>query len=108
MNTSIGATVKDTVEDRDLEETPNSLKIYQDGSMDLNQRDSGMNSRRAFLRELRKVVDNSDVILHVLDARDPIGTRSSAIEEMALSTYNKKLVYVLNKSDLVPIAWEVL
>lgn len=89
------------MEDRDLEETPLS-KFHEDGSLDLNQRDSGMNSRRAFLRELRKVVDNSDVILHVLDARDPIGTRSSAIEEMALSTYNKKLVYVLNKSDLVP------
>lgn len=62
----------------------------------------GQNSRRAFLKELRKIVDNADVILHVLDARDPAGTRSTAIEEMILSNAGKKLVYVLNKADLVP------
>lgn len=62
----------------------------------------GQNSRRAFLKELRKVVDHSDVILHVLDARDPLGTKSSAIEEMVLSNHKKRLVYVLNKADLVP------
>ena len=54
------------------------------------------------MKELRKVVESADVIIHVLDARDPIGTKSSAIEEMVLSNYKKKLVYVLNKSDLVP------
>ena len=68
----------------------------------LNNKGAGQNSRRAYLSELRKVVDGADVILHVLDARDPIGTRSNAIEEMVLSTSDKKLVFVLNKSDLVP------
>ena len=68
----------------------------------LNNKGAGQNSRRAYLSELRKVVDGADVILHVLDARDPIGTRSHAIEEMVLSTSEKKLVFVLNKSDLVP------
>jgi len=62
----------------------------------------GQNSRRAYLGELRKVIENADIILHVLDARDPLGTRSSSIEEMTLSNYRKKLVYVLNKADLVP------
>ncbi|CAE7601130.1 NSN1, partial [Symbiodinium microadriaticum] len=62
----------------------------------------GQNSRRAFLKELRKIVDSSDVILHVLDARDPAGTRSTAIEEMVMSQAGKKLVYVVNKADLVP------
>lgn len=62
----------------------------------------GQNSRRAYLRELRRVVDNADVILHVLDARDPLGTRSTAIEELVLSNYRKKLVFILNKADLVP------
>lgn len=74
-----------------------------DGGVDVKTSDSmGQNSRRAYLRELRKVVNNADVILHVLDARDPLGTRSSAIQDMVLSDYKKKLVYVLNKSDLVP------
>jgi nuclear GTP-binding protein len=67
-----------------------------------NNKSLGQNSRRAFLGELRKVVERADVILQVLDARDPIGTRSTAVEEMVLSDHRKKLVYVLNKADLVP------
>jgi nuclear GTP-binding protein len=62
----------------------------------------GQNSRRAYLRELRKVVESADVILHVLDARDPLGTKSKAIEDMVLSNSRRRLVYVLNKADLVP------
>jgi nuclear GTP-binding protein len=62
----------------------------------------GQNSRRAYLRELRKVVERADVILQVLDARDPIGTKSTTVEDMVQSNYRKKLVYVLNKADLVP------
>eukprot|EP00598_Pedospumella_elongata_P000518 CAMPEP_0184978342 /NCGR_PEP_ID=MMETSP1098-20130426/8861_1 /TAXON_ID=89044 /ORGANISM="Spumella elongata, Strain CCAP 955/1" /LENGTH=496 /DNA_ID=CAMNT_0027501463 /DNA_START=45 /DNA_END=1535 /DNA_ORIENTATION=+ len=67
-----------------------------------NNKSLGQNSRRAFLGELRKVVERADVILQVLDARDPIGTRSTAVEEMVVSDSRKKLVYVLNKADLVP------
>ena len=70
--------------------------------MDMKSAAAGQNSRRAYLRELRKVVDGSDVILQVLDARDPLGTCSTAVEDMVLSKSNKKLVYVLNKADLVP------
>lgn len=70
--------------------------------MDEHSRDFGQNSRRAYLRELRKTIDAADVVLMVLDARDPLGTRSNAVEEMVLSDHRKKLVYVLNKSDLVP------
>uniref|UniRef100_A0A8C3W4K4 Nucleolar GTP-binding protein 2 n=1 Tax=Catagonus wagneri TaxID=51154 RepID=A0A8C3W4K4_9CETA len=53
--------------------------------------------------ELYKVIDSSDVVVQVLDARDPMGTRSPHIE-----TYLKKekpwkhLIFVLNKCDLVP------
>ncbi|XP_033013387.1 nucleolar GTP-binding protein 2 [Lacerta agilis] len=53
--------------------------------------------------ELYKVIDSSDVVVQVLDARDPLGTRSPHVE-----TYLKKekpwkhLIFVLNKCDLVP------
>lgn len=67
-----------------------------------NNKSLGQNSRRAFLGELRKVVERADVILQVLDARDPIGTKSTAVEEMVMSDSRKKLVFVLNKADLVP------
>lgn len=52
---------------------------------------------------LRKVIDSSDILLQVLDARDPIGTRvHPAIENTILSHYDKKMVLVLNKIDLIP------
>ena len=73
-----------------------------DGTHDIKSTGLGQNSRRAYLKELRKVVERADVILHVLDARDPLGTKSLAIEEMVMSDHRKKLVYVLNKADLVP------
>jgi nuclear GTP-binding protein len=67
-----------------------------------NINDIGQNSRRAYLSTLRKVIERADVILHVLDARDPEGTKSSAIEQMVANQSGKRLVYVLNKADLVP------
>mmetsp|Transcript_4881 Transcript_4881/g.7145 ORF Transcript_4881/g.7145 Transcript_4881/m.7145 type:complete len:542 (-) Transcript_4881:49-1674(-) len=63
----------------------------------------GQQSRRAYLSTLRKVIDTSDIILQVLDARDPMGTRiHPSIEDTILSHYDKKMVLVLNKIDLVP------
>ncbi|XP_029427115.1 nucleolar GTP-binding protein 2 [Rhinatrema bivittatum] len=53
--------------------------------------------------ELYKVIDSSDVIIQVLDARDPVGTRSSHIEAYLKKEKPwKHLVFVLNKCDLVP------
>ncbi len=62
----------------------------------------GQQSRRAYLRELRKVVESADVILEVLDARDPMGSRASAVEAAVQANPQKRLVLVLNKVDLVP------
>lgn len=54
--------------------------------------------------ELHKVVDSADVLLQVLDARDPMGTRSKYIEEfLRKEKKHKHLFFVLNKVDLVPI-----
>lgn len=53
--------------------------------------------------ELYKVIDSSDVILHVLDARDPLGTKCTSVEKyLREEAPHKHLVYVLNKVDLVP------
>ncbi|XP_057985077.1 guanine nucleotide-binding protein-like NSN1 isoform X2 [Hevea brasiliensis] len=61
------------------------------------------NRDRAFYKELVKVIEESDVILEVLDARDPLGTRCVDMEKMVMkSGHDKRLVLLLNKIDLVP------
>ncbi|ETN46688.1 uncharacterized protein HMPREF1541_00875 [Cyphellophora europaea CBS 101466] len=61
-------------------------------------------SRKAFDKVFKQVLDAADVILYVLDARDPDGTRSREVERqiMAAASGSKRLVLVLNKIDLVP------
>ncbi|XP_021273937.1 guanine nucleotide-binding protein-like NSN1 [Herrania umbratica] len=61
------------------------------------------NSDRAFYKELVRVIEASDVVLEVLDARDPLGTRCVDMEKMVMkSGPDKHLVLLLNKIDLVP------
>jgi len=53
--------------------------------------------------ELYKVVDSSDVLIYVLDARNPNGTRTRSLEEhLKNNCPSKHLVFILNKCDLVP------
>ncbi|XP_063071886.1 guanine nucleotide-binding protein-like 3 [Engraulis encrasicolus] len=60
-------------------------------------------SKRFTCRELNKVIAASDVIVEVLDARDPLGCRCPELEEAVLKHEgNKKLMFLLNKTDLVP------
>ncbi|XP_028941902.1 guanine nucleotide-binding protein-like 3, partial [Antrostomus carolinensis] len=61
------------------------------------------NSKKSFCRELMKVIEASDVVLEVLDARDPMGCRCPQLEQaVTCSGGDKKLLLVLNKIDLVP------
>ncbi|KAK2197877.1 bifunctional Nucleolar GTP-binding protein 2/Circularly permuted (CP)-type guanine nucleotide-binding (G) domain/Nucleolar GTP-binding protein 2 [Babesia duncani] len=53
--------------------------------------------------ELYKVIDCSDVIVQVIDARDPMGTRCQRLERyICESRQSKALILLLNKCDLVP------
>ncbi len=74
-----------------------------DDTMHTPKQNLGEQSRRAYLSTLRQVIDSSDIILQVLDARDPLGTRiRPSIENAILRHYDKKMVLVLNKIDLIP------
>jgi len=64
---------------------------------------SSENSRKAYYKEFKKVIDVSDVVIEVLDARDPLGCRCRDVESAILeSSPNKKIILLLNKIDLVP------
>lgn len=55
------------------------------------------------LPTVRQVIDSSDVVIHVLDARDPLGTRCRSVEKyIQTDAPHKHLLFVLNKCDLVP------
>ncbi len=50
-----------------------------------------------------QVIDSSDVVVEVLDARDPLGTRAPHAEAfIRKEASHKHLIFLLNKCDLVP------
>ncbi|KAJ8324590.1 hypothetical protein BDV3_003296 [Batrachochytrium dendrobatidis] len=84
------------------------VQIGSKGSLATERSDPALSgrkddSRKAYYREFKKVIENADVILEVLDARDPLGCRTKQIEELILNAgSNKRIILILNKIDLVP------
>lgn len=102
------------LEDLSKQATDASDNYKEDKDIDLIKEDTGVKdivrdwvfgagqSKRIW-NELHKVIDSSDIILQVLDARDPIGTRSKYIEEfLRKEKPHKHLFFILNKVDLIP------
>jgi nuclear GTP-binding protein len=88
-----GEGVQDT-ESREVEDA--SLQVAREPIFNKGQ------SKRIW-NELYKVIDSSDVVIHVLDARDPLGTRCRSVEKyIKEEAPHKHLVFILNKCDLVP------
>jgi len=109
-------TKSNTGEEKDLEslviESDLKEKIFRDSNMnhkenenkDLLQMERKDHSKKAYQQELKQVIESSDVILQVLDARDPMSCRSKELESQILSHKDqKKLILILNKVDLVPL-----
>lgn len=58
-----------------------------------------------YLGEMNRLIEECDVLIQVLDVRDPLGCRCAEIERRITShPGRKRLVLVLNKIDLVPAA----
>ena len=74
------------------------------GDLPASHTSSHESSRRAFDKVFKTVLSSADILLYVLDARDPNGTRSQEIERQIAATDagSKHLILVLNKIDLVP------
>ncbi len=58
-------------------------------------------SARMMWRRVRRAIELADMVLEVVDARDPFGTRCREVERL-IRSMNKKLIIVINKADLVP------
>ena len=58
-------------------------------------------TRKKFYEDLVRVTNMADVVLVVLDARDPESCRSEKLET-DIRANGKRLVFILNKIDLVP------
>jgi nuclear GTP-binding protein len=89
----------DPCKDRDLFD-PTDI----DGIIDANRENIfGAGASKRIWNEVYKVIDSSDVVIQVLDARDPMGTRSKHIETyMKKEKTHKHMILLLNKVDLVP------
>ncbi|CAH0398816.1 unnamed protein product [Chilo suppressalis] len=87
------------------DETKDIDRVREDTGVKEGQRDwvFGAGMSRRIWNELYKVIDSSDVLLQVLDARDPMGTRSPYVEKFLREEKpHKHLIFILNKVDLVP------
>jgi nuclear GTP-binding protein len=86
-------------EDRNL--VSNQEKMTSEKKLNTTNKDL---SRKAYIKILDQVIENSDVILEVLDSRDPLSCRSKELENTILSKRgDKKIILVLNKIDLIPV-----
>eukprot|EP00924_Labyrinthula_sp_SR-Ha-C_P003768 maker-scaffold_3-augustus-gene-4.59-mRNA-1 protein AED:0.01 eAED:0.01 QI:138/1/1/1/0/1/2/691/531 len=82
---------KDKLAEKELEKQLDNEDIFMKGQ-----------SKRIW-SELYKVIDSSDVVVQILDARDPFGTRSLVLEDyIATKASHKHLIFIINKIDLIP------
>ena len=88
---------------KETDENLISNKEQKDSEKKLNIINKDL-SRKAYIKVLDQVIENSDVILEVLDARDPLSCRNKELENKIKSgKYSKKIILVLNKIDLIPV-----
>jgi len=98
MMNNVSKSSEDYVEEKDR-----NIRVEEDMKLEKKTEILDRGKSRRLWNELYKVIDSSDVLIQVLDARDPLGTRSLHIENyLKKEKKHKHLVLLLNKCDLVP------
>jgi nuclear GTP-binding protein len=87
-------------QEKDIDHTKLEIKDYKLGA---EEKFANAGQSKRIYRELHKVIDSSDVLCVVLDARDPLGTRSYYVENfIKKNAPHKHIIFILNKCDLIP------
>jgi len=87
----------------EVDVTSGNAKVVEDKYSHAGEEIFNKGTSKRIWGELYKVVDCSDVLVFVLDARDPEGTRCRMLErEIRKNRPGKHIVLLLNKVDLVP------
>lgn len=102
-------------EDRNMEFEQGDVMTDDDSFDEMEESTKKDTSRKTYNKEFKKVIEQADIVLYVLDSRDPEGTRSKETENMIRESPNgeKQLILILNKigthyfynsltSDLIP------
>lgn len=88
--------------DEDASESAPIIDSFDDFATIHNQPHES--SRRVYDKIFKDVLSSADIVLYVLDARDPNGTRSQEVERQIVAAEggSKRLILILNKIDLIP------
>lgn len=86
-------------EENQMEQLISSDDPYVEKNMNANMPTD--NSFKSFNKHLKSLIETTDVLLEVLDGRDPLGCRHYPTEQL-IKKSGKRLIMVINKTDLVP------
>jgi nuclear GTP-binding protein len=91
---------KKEAEDEENEEVQEET-VLTEVQLQVNAEIQRLSANVQQVQKLQETVDASDILLCVLDARDPMGSRLLALER-DIAARGKKLILVLNKVAMVP------
>lgn len=94
---------------KERDEEWEDVREFDDEEAGQNPKEQKM--KKQFMKEFNKILEMADIIVEVLDARDPESCRCREAEKLiSASKTEKKIILVLNKIDLVPLpivyAWK--
>uniref|UniRef100_A0A670IY89 Guanine nucleotide-binding protein-like 3 n=1 Tax=Podarcis muralis TaxID=64176 RepID=A0A670IY89_PODMU len=88
---------------RQREELKKQQKLDRQKGLEKKRKQEANKKDAAKVKLSEKVIEASDVVLEVLDARDPLGSRCPQVEQLVSQMEgDKKILLVLNKIDLIP------
>uniref|UniRef100_K3WX25 Nucleolar GTP-binding protein 2 n=1 Tax=Globisporangium ultimum (strain ATCC 200006 / CBS 805.95 / DAOM BR144) TaxID=431595 RepID=K3WX25_GLOUD len=100
---SLLSRVQTTTDSYEAKGSDRNIHVEQDFKVEVSHDVFNKGQSKRIWGELYKVLDCSDVVIQVLDARNVPGTRCEHVEKhIKKNAAHKHLIFVINKCDLVP------